>query len=67
MHVHIQLFHVSGMQFEYDAFVMHSSEDRGWVVRTLTPTLEEKCVYMCRKTIAVVSIQFFNRTIVAQN
>ena len=58
MHVHIQLFHVSGMQFEYDAFVMYSSEDKGWVVRTLIPTLEEKCVYICRKTIAVVSIHF---------
>ncbi|CAH3037713.1 unnamed protein product [Pocillopora meandrina] len=41
------------MQFEYDAFVMYSSEDKGWVVRTLIPTLEEKCVYICRKTIAV--------------
>ena len=67
MHVHIQLFHVSGMKFEYDAFVMYSSEDKGWVVRTLIPTLEEKCVYICREKIAVVSIHFFNRTIVAQN
>ena len=44
---HIQLFHVSDMEFEYDAFVIYSSEDADWVVRTLIPTLEEKYGLKC--------------------
>ena len=35
------------MQFEYDAFVIYSSEDADWVVRTLIPTLEEKYGLRC--------------------
>ncbi|PFX31040.1 Fibroblast growth factor receptor-like 1 [Stylophora pistillata] len=70
-------------KFEYDAFVIFSSQDSDWVTKTLIPTLEEihhfKCcvhyrdfvlgvpyrenmvnsVYKSRKTIAVVSKNFF--------
>lgn len=70
--------------FEYDAFVIFSSQDSDWVVKTLIPTLEEKhhfkccvhyrdfalgvpfrenmvnSVYKSRKTLAVVSKNFFN-------
>ncbi|XP_066021676.1 uncharacterized protein [Pocillopora verrucosa] len=38
---------LTDMQFEYDAFVIYSSEDADWVVRTLIPTLEEKYGLKC--------------------
>ncbi|RMX52286.1 hypothetical protein pdam_00025004 [Pocillopora damicornis] len=74
----------SELEFEYDAFVIFSSQDSDWVIKTLIPTLEEKhdfkccvhyrdfvigvplrenmvnSVYNSRKTIAVVSKNFFN-------
>ncbi|XP_022781603.1 fibroblast growth factor receptor-like 1 [Stylophora pistillata] len=74
---------LSETKFEYDAFVIFSSQDSDWVTKTLIPTLEEihhfKCcvhyrdfvlgvpyrenmvnsVYKSRKTIAVVSKNFF--------
>lgn len=40
-------FPLTDMQFEYDAFVIYSSEDSDWVVRTLIPTLEEKHGLKC--------------------
>ncbi|CAH3141924.1 unnamed protein product [Pocillopora meandrina] len=75
---------VSELEFEYDAFVIFSSQDSDWVTKTLILTLEEKhglkccvhyrdfvagvpfrenmvnSVYKSRKTIAVVSNNFFN-------
>ena len=78
------LFLLSELEFEYDAFVIFSSQDSDWVTKTLILTLEEehgfKCcvhyrdfvvgvpfrenmvnsVYKSRKTIAVVSNNFFN-------
>ena len=78
------LFLLSELEFEYDAFVIFSSQDSDWVIKTLIPTLEEKhdfkccvhyrdfvigvpfrenmvnSVYNSRKTIAVVSKNFFN-------
>ncbi|XP_022780924.1 toll-like receptor 1 [Stylophora pistillata] len=72
------------LKFEFDAFIIYSSKDSEWVVKTLLPTLEEKhglkcCVhyrdftpgipirqnmvdsiYKCKKTVAVVSSNFFN-------
>ncbi|XP_022806015.1 fibroblast growth factor receptor 4-like [Stylophora pistillata] len=75
---------VSKDEFEYDAFIIFSSQDSDWVTKTLIPILEEKhhfkccvhyrdfvlgvpfrenmvnSVYKSRKTIAVVSINFFN-------
>lgn len=38
---------LTDMEFEYDAFVIYSSEDADWVVRTLIPTLEEKYGLKC--------------------
>ncbi|XP_022802109.1 uncharacterized protein LOC111339669 isoform X3 [Stylophora pistillata] len=35
------------IQFEYDAFVIYSSQDSEWVVKTLIPTLEEKHGLKC--------------------
>lgn len=70
-------------EFQFDAFIIYSSADEGWVKKTLLPILEEKnalkccihyrdfvpgkpfrenmadSVYMSRKTIAVVSHNFF--------
>ena len=78
------LFLLSELEFEYDAFVIFSSQDSDWVTKTLILTLEEKhglkccvhyrdfvvgvpfrenmvnSVYKSRKTIAVVSNNFFN-------
>ncbi|RMX56960.1 hypothetical protein pdam_00016961 [Pocillopora damicornis] len=75
---------MSELEFEYDAFVIFSSQDSDWVTKTLILTLEEKhgfkccvhyrdfvvgvpfrenmvnSVYKSRKTIAVVSNNFFN-------
>ncbi|XP_022792736.1 fibroblast growth factor receptor-like 1 [Stylophora pistillata] len=75
---------LSKHKFEYDAFVIFSSQDSEWVIKTLIPTLEEKhhfkccvhyrdfvvgvpfrenmvnSVYKSRKTIAVMSKNFFN-------
>ena len=75
---------LSELEFEYDAFVIFSSQDSDWVTKILIPTLEEKhgfkccvhyrdfvvgvpfrenmvnSVYKSRKTIAVVSNNFFN-------
>ncbi|XP_022807693.1 uncharacterized protein LOC111344710 isoform X1 [Stylophora pistillata] len=72
------------LKFEFDAFIIYSSKDSEWVVKTLLPTLEEKhglkccvhyrdftlgipirknmvdSVYKCKKTVAVVSTNFFN-------
>ena len=72
-------FLLSELEFEYDAFVIFSSQDSDWVTKTLILTLEEKhglkcCVHyrdfvagvpflenmVNRKTIAVVSKNFFN-------
>ena len=77
-------FLLSELEFEYDAFVIFSSQDSDWVTKILVPTLEEKygfkccvhyrdfvvgvpflenmvnSVYKSRKTIAVVSKNFFN-------
>ncbi|XP_066015534.1 uncharacterized protein [Pocillopora verrucosa] len=78
------LISMSELEFEYDAFVIFSSQDSDWVTKILVPTLEEKhgfkccvhyrdfvvgvpflenmvnSVYKSRKTIAVVSKNFFN-------
>ncbi|CAH3037715.1 unnamed protein product [Pocillopora meandrina] len=75
---------LTDLKFEYDAFIIYSSYDSEWVVKTLLPTLEEKhglkccvhyrdftlgipirqnmvdSVYRCKKTVAVVSTNFFN-------
>ncbi|XP_022781622.1 toll-like receptor 6 [Stylophora pistillata] len=74
---------LSKAELEYDAFIIFSSQDSDWVIKTLIPTLEEKhhfqccvhyrdfvvgvpfrenmvnSVYISRKTIAVVSKNFF--------
>lgn len=42
-----QLGSYKDMQFEYDAFVIYSSQDSEWVVKTLIPTLEEKHGLKC--------------------
>ena len=81
---HVLFFLLSELEFEYDAFVIFSSQDSDWVTKILVPTLEEKygfkccvhyrdfvvgvpflenmvnSVYKSRKTIAVVSKNFFN-------
>ena len=80
----ISYFILSEPKFEYDAFVIYSSYDSDWVIKTLIPVLERKhgfkccvhyrdfvvgvpfrentvnSVYKSRKTIAVVSKNFFN-------
>ena len=40
-------FIVSDLEFEYDAFIIFSSEDSDFVVKTLIPTLEEKHRLKC--------------------
>ncbi|XP_078383089.1 uncharacterized protein LOC144665671 isoform X2 [Oculina patagonica] len=44
---HQRSFSQSDMEFEYDAFVIFSSEDSDWVIKTLIPTLEEKHGLKC--------------------
>ena len=41
------LFLLSELEFEYDAFVIFSSQDSDWVIKTLIPTLEEKHDFKC--------------------
>ncbi|PFX24337.1 Toll-like receptor 6 [Stylophora pistillata] len=38
---------LSQHEFEYDAFVIFSSQDSDWVIKTLIPTLEEKHHFKC--------------------
>ena len=40
-------FDFSDLKFEYDAFVIFSSQDSDWVVNTLIPTLEKKHGLKC--------------------
>ena len=40
----ISYFILSEPKFEYDAFVIYSSYDSDWVIKTLIPVLERKLV-----------------------
>ena len=43
----ILYFILSEPKFEYDAFVIYSSYDSDWVIKTLIPILERKHSFKC--------------------
>ena len=43
----ISYFILSEPKFEYDAFVIYSSYDSDWVIKTLIPVLERKHGFKC--------------------
>ena len=43
----ISYFILSEPKFEYDAFVIYSSYDSDWVIKTLIPILERKHSFKC--------------------
>ena len=46
-HILSHALFVADLEFEYDAFIIFSSEDSQWVINTLIPTLEENHGMKC--------------------